>query len=34
MPSDPILYKDDVEKYKEMFKLEFEKIQGETMKKN
>lgn len=34
MPSDPILYKEDIEKYKEMFKLEFEKIQGETMKKN
>lgn len=34
MPSDPILYKSDVEKYETLFKVEFEKVQGDTMKKN
>lgn len=34
MPSDPILYKTDVDKYLQMFKVEFEKVQGDTMKKS
>lgn len=34
MPSDPILYKSDVLKYQDLFKVEFEKVQGDTMKKN
>lgn len=34
MNSDPILYKGDVENYLAMFKIEFEKVQGDTMKKN
>lgn len=34
MNSDPILYKGDVETYLAMFKVEFEKVQGDTMKKN
>jgi hypothetical protein len=34
MNSDPILYKGDVENYLAMFKVEFEKVQGDTMKKN
>lgn len=34
MPSDPILYKPDVDKYMDMFKIEFDKVQGDTMKKS
>lgn len=34
MPSDPILYKGDVQHYLALFKVEFEKVQGDTMKKN
>lgn len=34
MPNDPILYKSDVEHYLTLFKTEFEKVQGDTMKKN
>jgi hypothetical protein len=34
MGSDPILYKIDVEYYLGLFKVELEKIQGDTMKKN
>lgn len=34
LPNDPNLYKEDVQKYMGMFKVEFEKVQGDTMKKN
>lgn len=34
MPSDPILYKTDVLKYLDFFKIELEKVQGDTMRKN
>jgi len=34
MPSDAILYKPDVDIYMDMFKVEFDKVQGDTMKKN
>jgi hypothetical protein len=34
MPSDYILYKGDVEHYLKLFRVEFEKVQGDTMKKN
>ena len=34
MPSDPILYKEDVDKYKDLFAIQFEKVQGDTMKKS
>lgn len=34
MNADPILYKVDVENYLGLFKVEFEKVQGDTMKKN
>lgn len=34
MPADPILYKNDVLHYLDLFKVELDKVQGDTMKKN
>jgi hypothetical protein len=34
IPNDPILYKPDILSYSDLFKIEFEKVQGDTMKKN
>lgn len=34
MNNDPILYKTDVQNYLQMFRVELDKVQGDTMKKN
>jgi hypothetical protein len=34
IPSDPLLYKDEVEKYSTMFKEEFEKLLSDIQRKN
>lgn len=34
MPNDPTLYTQDVDNYMAMFRVEFDKVQGDTMKKN
>jgi hypothetical protein len=34
MSNDPALYTSDVQDYLALFKVEFDKVQGDTMKKN